>query len=295
MDPKDVDIFRLIPPSSRPFLPQELPSLPIFSCWPQMTKTVKSGTHQAGWLPDVPGGWTTRRIGLGLRDVVLSVPATPDRLLDDPAVLQASEQSDYMPYWAWLWPASEQMARLVARHPWIAGTRTLEIGAGLGLVGIAGLVAGLDVTFSDYDADAATVSQMNAIANGLEHPASGNPHDPASSTHVKQASPEGLVLDWRNLDAVTLDPFPVMLGCDVIYEPSNHEPVLNVIDRLLCGSGECWLGDPGRRHVPAFCRLAHERGYNVEVRNETGEQEATLLGIPTVASLRFRLLILTRR
>lgn len=102
-------------------------------------------------LPEIPGGWTSQTINLGPRSIQLTLPAVPDDFLDDPNVLKASRESDYMPYWAYLWPASTAMARLILSESWPEGTRALEIGCGVGLTGVAGLAAGLDLTFSDYD------------------------------------------------------------------------------------------------------------------------------------------------
>lgn len=224
-------------------------------------------------LPTIPGGWATREIDTGVRQVHLTLPASPDAFVDDPGVLAESERRDYMPYWAYLWPASIQTARLVACAEWSVGSRALEIGCGVGLVGIAGLLAGLDVTFSDYDDTAVQVARANAWQNGLGR----------SSESVCD-----LQLDWRDLTGVSYQPVPVMLGCDVLYEPATHEPVLDVLDQLLADRGVCWLGDPGRQYLPDFCSLAAERGYRIEVQDEAG-QDATADRVGE-----FRLLIIER-
>ena len=76
------------------------------------------------------------------------VPADPDTLLDDPAVRARNVAEDYMPYWAWVWPSSPPMAELVRRAGWLRGTEALELGSGLGMVGVAAGLAGLQVTFT---------------------------------------------------------------------------------------------------------------------------------------------------
>lgn len=224
-------------------------------------------------LPDIPGGWTTRDVNLGQRRVRLTLPLSPDAFLDDPAVLEANERNDYSPYWAHLWPSALQMAKLIADKSWTAGTRALELGAGVGLTGIAGLVSGLDVTFSDYDQTAIQCARFNAFRNGLGP-------EPEHASDV--------LLDWRDLSHVTLQPFPVIVGCDVLYEEASHIPVLNVLDRLLSNDGVCWLGDPGRRLLPQFCELASQRGYRTEVHDEAGQP------ISSFQISAFRLLILKR-
>lgn len=222
-------------------------------------------------LPQIPGGWKQRSIDLGQQQIRLMLPADPDAFVDDPEVLKASELHDYMPYWAHLWPASLKMARLVAEREWPRDKHALEIGCGIGLVGIAGMVSGLNVTFSDYDAVAVEVARANARANGFPGRESGDTQ-----------------LDWRNLDGVQLSSFPVVLGSDVLYERGTHEPVLSVLDRLLTDDGICWLGDPGRQYLPDFCAAAFGRGYTIEMQDESGaETTSHQIGA-------FRLLIMRR-
>jgi hypothetical protein len=54
----------------------------------------------------IPGGWTMRTWELAGRTLSLILPAVPDAFLDDPDVVQRHTQSQYMPYWAYLWPAT---------------------------------------------------------------------------------------------------------------------------------------------------------------------------------------------
>jgi predicted nicotinamide N-methyase len=77
-------------------------------------------------------------------------PGEPDRLLDNPAVVQAFERDEYMPYWADLWPAARMLAKVILRETWPAGLEALELGCGLGLPGIAALAKGLRVKGTLY-------------------------------------------------------------------------------------------------------------------------------------------------
>jgi predicted nicotinamide N-methyase len=156
---------------------------------------------------------------------IISRPGQSDRLLDHPAVLSAFAADEYMPYWADLWPAARMLAKAILREPWTPGVEALEIGAGLGLPGIAALSSGLEVTFSDYDATALRFAADNARLNGFEH--------------FKL-----LQLDWRwppaNLKV------PVVLGSDLIYELRNVAPLVQVIKHLLPRGGVCLLTDQDR-------------------------------------------------
>lgn len=199
-------------------------------------------------LPDVPGGWTERAWQIAGREFRLLLPAAPDALLDDPDVHARHEQDEYMPYWAYLWPASLPMAAAVLRAGWLAGTPVLELGAGIGLVGLAGLSAGLRVVFSDYDAASVQLALINARRAGF----------PAA---------EGLVLDWRQPPPQT---FPVLLGCELLYEDRNHEPLLQLTRQMLAPGGVAWFGDGGRVRAQRFCRLLPEYGLSFRLLDEDG-------------------------
>jgi predicted nicotinamide N-methyase len=185
-------------------------------------------------LPTIPGGWTVRDFLLAGRTLHVTLPASPDAFLDDPRVLAANRRDDYMPYWSYLWPTSLETAVAVLNHDWRPGTAALEIGAGIALTGLAALARGLHVMFSDYDRQALDLALYNARANQLDEHA------------------EGLLLDWR--DPIDRH-FPVIFGCDVIYEKQNHRPILGLLERMLAKSGEAWITDPGRVHADAFLEL----------------------------------------
>ena len=227
-------------------------------------------------LPSIPGGWTTIECRFGDLCVRLTLPAKPDDFLDDADVRRANRESDYMPYWAYLWPASQAMSQLLLNENWKPGTRALELGTGVGLVGIAGLASGLDLTFSDYDRSSVEAAQRNAATNGF-------------------ADVGGMIFDWRQLEEVAVERFEVILGCEVIYEAVSHPFVLDVLDKLLRADGVCWIADPGRPHVRAFCSLAESRGYEITLRDQTGLERLRLAGEFDLPRDEFRLIVLRRR
>lgn len=203
-------------------------------------------------LPRLHGGWDERSFDLGWTSISLAVPVDPDSLLADEDVLEASRTDDYMPYWASLWPAASQMAGVLSEADWSPGTPVLELGCGLGLVGIAGLRRGWDVLMTDYEPQAVSAAALNAERNGY----------PGVRTQV---------LDWRNPPA---SEWPLVLACDVLYESRNHEPLLAALVRLVAAGGCCWLGDPGRTPVIAFYQAAIEAGFDTRVLSETGEAQS---------------------
>jgi predicted nicotinamide N-methyase len=217
-------------------------------------------------LPDIPGGWTTREIVVAGRSFHLTLPASPDAFLDDPAVRAASECDDYMPYWPYLWPAALPMAEAVARADWRAGTDMLEIGAGIGFVGLVALSRGCDVMFTDYQQPAVDLALHNARQNGFE-------------------SVRGEVLDWRSPGDRR---YSVILGCDVLYETRNHQPILELLDQMLAPGGSAWFGDAGRQHAEAFVNRVPRSKYALCLRDELGQE----LSQPRVG--KFQLITLKR-
>lgn len=175
-------------------------------------------------LPEIPGGWGSEIFEALGRQFDLWLPQKPDAFLDDPEVIAANRRDDYMPYWATLWPGAKIMARLMDRAPWSRDQEILELGAGVGLVGLASMALGQRVVFSDYDPVAAQVCRYNAVRNGF-------------------AAPETMVLDWRTPPERQ---FPAIVGCEVTYDPKLHDALLNTLQKMLAPDGVCWLGDPGR-------------------------------------------------
>ena len=204
-------------------------------------------------LPDLAGGWEHKDLTVSGQKFRLIRPAQPDALLDTPETLAAHAADGYMPYWGYLWPTAFDMVSALLAADLPDGWPTLELGAGIGFAGLGGLARGLDVVFSDYDRTSVRLALTNAVLNGFP-------------------DAQGIFLDWR-------DPpdsqFPLILGCDVIYERTNHGPILDVLDQMLAADGECWLADPGRHQSDEFVALAKSRGYNVGCRHEPRQPFAT--------------------
>jgi predicted nicotinamide N-methyase len=165
----------------------------------------------------------------GGRVIRLVRPTDPDRLLDESAVHDWNRRDDYMPYWAYLWPAAYLLAEAVAREDWPETVEALEIGCGLGLAGLAGVARGLRVHFSDYDPAPLEFVTRSAKESGLD----------ASRFTTR-------LLDWRNPPDET---FPVILGADVIYEARLVPLVAGMLGKMLAPGGLGLIASPYR--VPA--------------------------------------------
>jgi predicted nicotinamide N-methyase len=174
---------------------------------------------------------------LGVRDV--------DRLTDavPPAAFAVDER---FPYWAELWTSSRVLAAEVVQHPGLRGMRVLELGCGLGLAGAAAAAAGAYVTLTDYEEDALLFARWSVLMS--------LPPEVAAATTVR-------LLDWRSPPA--LEPFPLVLGADLLYERRFHAPLLSCITALLAPGGTALLADPGRGIAGEFLNLAAAQGYSL--------------------------------
>lgn len=222
-------------------------------------------------LPKLAGGWALQRhpVADGL-DARLFVPAAPDELLDDEAVIERNEFNDSMPYWAWLWDSAPAMARRIAASPPSPGARILELGAGLGLVGIAAALVTpgrAELTLTDHDPLSLAALPLNAELNGLH------------GVRVWD-------LDWREFERAEDGAFDLVLGCDVAYEARLQGPLLDVVERYLAPGGVALFADPGRTRFPGLLRRVRERGLVAEVEDAEGrpaEPEPGALRIVRIA------------
>jgi predicted nicotinamide N-methyase len=158
------------------------------------------------------------------------------------------------------------MAELILTSDWSPNLRVLEIGCGSGLVGVAALLKGLNVTFADIVPEAANLAVENARLNGF-------PNTPA------------ILFDWRQPPQLSFD---LIMANEVLYAPALHEPLLTTLEAMLATNGQCWIGDPGRATAKDFIHLAHDRGFSISFRNSTGRP-----GIMPSAGA-FQVLVLSR-
>lgn len=222
-------------------------------------------------LPPIPGGWQVQTLDVSGARFRVALPAVPDEVLEQ--TVQAGEpcREEVAPYWACLWPTAPAMAACVMRQAWTPGTRALEIGCGIGLVGIAGLAAGLRVTFSDYAPEAVQLAIHNARINQLPNHA-------------------GAHLDWR---APADDQFEVLLANDILYDQRDHVVLLSLVEHMLADQGTCWIGDPGRWDTSRFLRRATQHGFAVEVLT-LDDLHGNLMSRTNAAPPKFQLIKLRR-
>jgi hypothetical protein len=131
--------------------------------------------------------------------------------------------------WSELWPAARMLAKAILRESWQPGIEAVEIGCGLGLPGIAALVKGLRVVFSDHDLTALSFAAGNARLNGF------------ADFGVRRLDWNDPPMGWR---------VPVLLASDLIYELVSVAPLVQLLKGMLLPDGVCLMTDQDR--VPSL-------------------------------------------
>lgn len=165
---------------------------------------------------------------------------------------ESSRPDEHTPYWAEIWPSALALAQFLRREVDLAGKTVLELGCGLGVVGIVAHRCGAEVLLSDLEDDALRLAELNWILNFGELPAITR-------------------LDWRN---PTLHrQFDALLAADVAYEKRLFWPLLDTFGRLLAPGGEIWLSEPNRPVAGEFFEMLKKEGFEWEKFTEAVEFE----------------------
>lgn len=175
---------------------------------------------------------TVGDIEIGDRTLSILRPRNSDDLIREEDFVK----DERLPYWADIWPSSTILAsRLVlladdGRDR--TGRRGLELGCGVGLVTTAAIIAGYEMTATDYYTDALAFTRANAWRNTKKTPQAG-------------------MMDWRSFPREARG-FDLILASDVLYEKEYARLLPGIFKRALAPGGIVILADPGRIGVPEF-------------------------------------------
>ncbi len=142
------------------------------------------------------------------------------------------------PLWVKLWPSALVLAEWIAAQPVDAGRSMIEIGAGLGLVGIVGADRGHRITLSEHDPHALEFARASALNNGCP----------------------GLAvvrLDWNR--PWSGEAFDLILGSELVYRPTDILPLETLFGRLLKPGGAVVLAGEPRATTAAFLDRVQSR------------------------------------
>ncbi|HOB28553.1 MAG: methyltransferase [Dethiobacteria bacterium] len=155
----------------------------------------------------------------------LYVAADLEALVEDPA------DPDQVPCWAEAWPAARGLASYFLQGSPLEGKTVLELGAGVGLPGVACGLQNAAVTFSDFQQRALKICDANARLYRLERY-------------------RLLLADWR--DFKCRERFDLVLASDIAYEPRLLPSLKAVLLAVSKPGGSIYFSHPGRPVTFAF-------------------------------------------
>ena len=135
------------------------------------------------------------------------------------------------PLWAKAWEASWVLADFLAGLPAEPEKRFLEIGCGLGLVGVVAASFGHKVVMTEHNPDALPFARANAELNHC-------------------SGVEVIDLDWHSPSLYGR--FDYIVGSEVVYHEKDFEPLKNLFERLLKPEGEVILCEGVRKTSLGF-------------------------------------------
>lgn len=150
---------------------------------------------------------------------------------------------DDVPFWAVLWPAAIGMSEYIWENIDFMGQRVLELGAGLGLVGLVAAEKQAQVVQTDFIPEALQLAQENSEINGI-------------------ANIKNVLADWRDFQID--EKFDWILGSDILYEPKLHPYLLKIFQENLAPGGSVVVADPGRDDAKKFIEELAQAGWDVK-------------------------------
>lgn len=143
------------------------------------------------------------------------------------------------PFWVKLWEAAVVLADFMASQPPQADGRVLELGAGLGVPGLAAAAAGHRVTLSDFEEHILDFQRVSAAASEVDQRV------------------EHLLLDW--LEPPELPQYSMIIGAEILFREEFFQPLLRLLRHNLAPGGVVYLAhDIQRRSLHPFLTLAEE-------------------------------------
>lgn len=186
--------------------------------------------------------------------------ADPDTVLDK--VVQDEDRREkitgrrldgndlHLPYWAELWDSAlglaqyleEKSAAMQFLMPLKQRKTVLDLGCGMGFVGMVAAALGAQVLLADLEPDALLFAQLNTLPW-------------AAQTRTRR-------LNWQTdrLD----ETFDIIFGADVLYDRSQWDHLEPFFRAHLRPGGWVLLGEPGRQTGELFPQWIASHGWNLQ-------------------------------
>lgn len=157
------------------------------------------------------------------------------------------------PLFGMLWPSGVQLAIKIAKKPVDPNQKILEIGCGLAIASLVAHRLGGNVTASDRHPMAQHFLEKNLLNNRLP-------------TMVYKYG------QWGRNEPVSLEDtgaailsqrYDLIMGSDLLYEPSSPVQVAQFIHNHAAAKSEVWVIDPNRGYRNRFSRSMAEYGFSL--------------------------------
>jgi len=172
------------------------------------------------------------------------------------------------PLWAKIWEASIVLADYLGEITVEPEKRFLEIGCGLGLVGIVAASYGHKITMTEHNRDALRFARANAAENL-----------PGNNSLLEIRG-----LDWNKPRPYGL--FDYIVGSEVLYKETDFQPLLRLIKTYLKPTGEVILAEGIRKTSMEFFKQMGQF-FDIKARKKvlrSKEKEITVM----LCSMRYK-------
>lgn len=183
----------------------------------------------------------TTAISIGDRDWQITAVQNQDLLLD------TAHELEHFPYGFLLWESAVGLARYLAANPsLVLNKRVLELGAGVGVAGIAAQAMGANVWQTDHQKGALQLASRNARQNGV-------------------GGIQQFLADWRSWQHHTR--YDVLIGADITYEWGMHFYLERIFRENLAPGGTILLADPGRPQSLEFLAQLEKKDWKIAIES----------------------------
>jgi predicted nicotinamide N-methyase len=221
----------------------------------------RGGAHAVASPPSFGRfGSSVRRLPVGRRWIDLLEVSDLATHVDRAALLREANPAE-PPYWACVWTGAVVLAGHVDAAVSCAGRRVLDLGCGLGLVGIVAALGGGQVTFFDRVPEAPAFAVASARRN--------------------RCPPVLAVAGDFACDPLRAR-FDLILAAEVLYDAESFVPLVGFLGRHLAPGGTIVLADAHRTPTAPFYAALAAAGFTARVGTVRMREERLPLAVDLV-------------